>query len=138
MLSFGRTKMIDFMAPNRRVFVKAIILAGLVWAVYANALAGRFVFDDWHVIPQNPSVHLLANVASFFVDVTHFSVLVGNQDYRPVFLTSMAFAWWLGEGSTLPFHLISVTLHMANVLLVFFIARFTLMSGRDMAGRRRT
>ena len=106
------------MAPDRGALAKAIILAGLVWAVYANSLTGPFAFDDWHVIPQNPSVHVLTNVPSFFVDVTQFSVLPENQDYRPVFLASMAFAWWLGEGSTLPFHLISVALHMGNVLAV--------------------
>lgn len=134
MLMFSIKRMNDFTAPDRRVLIKAIILAGLVWAVYANALGGPFDFDDWHVIPDNPSVHVLANVPSFFVDVSQFSVLPGNQDYRPLFLTSMAFAWWLGEGSTLPFHIMSVTLHMANVLLVFLIARFTLVRTRDVRG----
>ena len=48
-------------------------------------------------------------------------MLPGNRDYRPLFLTSMALAWWAGGGETLPFHLVSITLHMGNVILLYLI-----------------
>ncbi len=117
----------------------SFVLAALVWAVYSNALHGPFVFDDFHVIPGNPSVQNIANIPAFFTDVTHFSVLIGNQGYRPVFLTSMAVAWWLGDGETWPFHAISITLHAANAILLFLIARILLQRevGIDADGRAR-
>jgi tetratricopeptide (TPR) repeat protein len=109
--------------------VLALVLVAMVWAVYWNSLDSPFLFDDWHVIPQNPGVRAPDDVPSFFVDVSRFSVLPGNRDYRPVFLTSMALCWWAGGGSTLPFHVVSIALHTAAVLLIFLIVRLTLGSG---------
>lgn len=106
-----------------KTWVHISILVVLVWGVYANSLHNPFNFDDWHVIPQNPAVRGPENIPSFFVDLSTFSLLPGNRDYRPVFLTSMALAWWVGNGATLPFHLMSVTLHMGNVLLLYFLCR---------------
>lgn len=100
-----------------------LALALLVWALYANSLQGPFHFDDWHVIPENPSVRGPEDIPSFFTDVSTFSVVPGTRDYRPLFLSSMALAWWAGGGSVVPFHLISVSLHMFSVLLVFSIFR---------------
>ena len=102
---------------------KPLILVLLVWIVYWNSLHNPFAFDDWHVIPQNPSIRALSNIPSFFTDLSHFSVLVGNRDYRPLFLTSMTLSWWAGGGSVLPFHIVSVSLHAGNAFLLFLICR---------------
>ncbi|HIO21034.1 MAG TPA: tetratricopeptide repeat protein [Nitrospirales bacterium] len=102
---------------------KPLILILLVWIVYWNSLHNPFMFDDRHVIPENPSIRALHNIPSFFTDLSHFSILVGNRDYRPVFLTSMALCWWAGGGTVLPFHIVSIALHAANVLLLFLLCR---------------
>ena len=107
--------------PRRRTLIRGVLLAVLAWVAYGSSLNSPFLFDDWHVIPENPGVRGPANIPSFFVDASKFSVLEGNRDYRPLFLTSMALCWWLGDGATLPFHLVSVTLHMGSVLLLFLI-----------------
>ena len=123
---------------NRKIqsFLKVAFLAALVWMLYWGSLHGPFTFDDWHVIPANPSVRGPSDIPSFFQDPATFSVLVGNRDYRPVFLTSMALCWSAGGGSTFPFHVVSVFLHMSNVLLLFFILRRCFASGRDRPGAR--
>lgn len=113
-------------APLERTWVKLFLLLGAVAIVYANSLHGPFVFDDWHVIPQNPAVHDLDNVPRFFTDPSAFSLLEGNRDYRPVFLTAAALAWSLGDGSTVPFHVLSVAVHAGSALLVFLILRLLL------------
>jgi len=105
------------------MLLRLVLLAALVWGVYWNSLNNPFHFDDFHVIPENPAVRGISDIPSFFLDPTTFSILPGNRDYRPIFLTSMALSWWAGGGSTLPFHLVSVTIHMGNVLLLFFIFR---------------
>jgi tetratricopeptide (TPR) repeat protein len=117
-----------------RSVLLALVLGGLVWGVYANSLHNPFIFDDWHVIPQNPAVRGPGDIPKFFTDLSSFSILPGNRDYRPVFLTSMALAWWMGGGATLPFHIVSVSLHMLNVLLVFLIVRRMMRS--PVAGPR--
>jgi len=114
--------------------LQALTLVVLVWAVYGNGLQGPFTFDDWHVIPQNPAVRGPADIPSFFVDTTAFSILTGNRDYRPLFLSSMALCWWAGGGETLPFHLVCVTIHMGNVLLLFFVLRLLFSRWLDPVG----
>lgn len=108
------------------LILRTAFLVVLVALVYANSLRNPFHFDDWHVIVQNPAVHSLRNTPSFFVDPSNFSLVPANRDYRPVFLTSMALCWGLGDGSTRPFHLLSIALHGLNVLLVFAIMRLLL------------
>lgn len=110
-----------------------ISLAALAVLVYAGSLDGPFVFDDWHVVEDNPAVHGLAHVPRFFTDLTAFSLLPGNRDYRPLFLSAMAFCWWLGGGSTVPFHALSIALHAAVTLLAFIAFRRTFA----LAGRLR-
>jgi len=110
--------------PRKNMLLRLVLLAALVWGVYWNSLNNPFHFDDFHVIPENPAVRGISDIPSFFLDPTTFSILPGNRDYRPIFLTSMALSWWAGGGSTLPFHLVSVTIHMGNVLLLFFIFRW--------------
>jgi tetratricopeptide (TPR) repeat protein len=121
------------MAIKTNTLVKTAILCCLVWLAYANSLHGPFEFDDWHVIPENPSVRGPSDVPRFFTDVSTFSILPGNRDYRPLFLTSMALSWWVGNGSTWPFHVVSITLHMGCVLLVFFVLRRLLATSKASA-----
>ncbi len=115
---------------------RVLALAGLVWLVYWNSLHNPFAFDDFSVIASNPAVRGPADVPSFFRDGSTFSIFKRNWDYRPLFLTSMALCWWIGGGSTLPFHLVSVSLHMANVLLVFLLVRLFLTQSRYGARSR--
>jgi hypothetical protein len=121
------------MAINTNTLIKTAILCCLVWLAYANSLHGPFEFDDWHVIPENPSVRGPSDIPRFFTDVSAFSILPGNRDYRPLFLTSMALSWWVGNGSTWPFHVVSITLHMGCVLLVFFVLRRLLATSKASA-----
>jgi len=123
-----------FLKTGPGTVLQVLVLAALVWAAYGNGLHGPFVFDDWHVIRDNPAVRGPADIPSFFVDTTKFSILKGNRDYRPLFLTSMALCWWAGGGKTLPFHLVSVTIHMVNVLLLFFVLRLMFSRWLDPVG----
>lgn len=117
------------------LFAFAVALA--VWVVYWTSLRGPFAFDDWHVISQNPAIHEIGNIPSFYTDVSTFSILTGNRDYRPLFLTSMALSWWAGSGSTVPFHLVGVSLHMGCSLMLFFILRrFRLLATAEDARQR--
>ncbi len=116
-----------------RLLLSALLLAAVA-AVYSGSLHAPFDFDDWHVIEKNPAVHDPANVPSFFTDLSTFSLLPDNRDYRPVFLTSMALAWWAGGGDPLPFHVTAVALHGAVVLLLLSVFSVLFSSERDPAG----
>jgi tetratricopeptide (TPR) repeat protein len=91
--------------------------------VYLRSINNPFEFDDWHVVPQNPAVHHLENIPAFFTDTEYFSILPANRDYRPIFLTSMAIAWNLGNGAMWPFHAVSITTHALSAVWVLLILR---------------
>ncbi|MCP3903907.1 MAG: tetratricopeptide repeat protein [Planctomycetes bacterium] len=116
----------------------AVALVALVAAVYGNAVGVPFQFDDWHVISDNPALRHLGAIPSYFTDIDAFSILPGNRDYRPVFLVSMAIAWWLGDGAPLPFHLMSIALHAGNVILLLAIVRRILADGDPRRRRAAT
>lgn len=109
---------------KHNIKLRILILTALVCLAYGNSLHNGFHFDDFHVITENPAVRGISGIPSFILDATTFSIVPGNRDHRPIFLTSMALSWWAGRGSTLLFHLVSVTIHISNVLLLFFIFRW--------------
>ncbi len=115
--------------------LRLLLLAALVWLIYSNSLDNDFHFDDFHVITDNPAVRGISDIPSFFLDSTTFSLLPGNRDYRPVFLTSMALSWQAGGGATLPFHLTSVLIHTGNVIVLFLILRLFFFTEKSLANK---
>ena len=106
--------------PSRgAVVATGLALALATGALYTNALEGPFTFDSVHVVRDNPSIRDLGNIPSFFVDKRLFSVMSTVQNYRPIYLTSMALCWWAGDGSPRPFHVVSVLIHALNAVLAF-------------------
>jgi Flp pilus assembly protein TadD len=88
----------------------AALLGGLV---YLNALHNPFVYDDFHMVVDNPSIAHLFD----------FRRILLYQVTRPIVNFSYAIdrAVW-GSGS-FGFHLTNVVLHMANVVLLFLLAQ---------------
>jgi tetratricopeptide (TPR) repeat protein len=116
-------------APNRssddrarRNWLGGLLL--LAFAVYANTLAGGFLFDDHFQIQQNPYLRGFGHLGK--VLTTPVWSFQGSQGlpnfYRPV----MTFGYWVChhafDDSPLGYHLVSVLLHVAVVGLVFALA----------------
>lgn len=96
-------------SSSRRWHASALVLAAL--AAYAGAFAGAFQFDDYNVIVREGAVHSLG---------AWWESMPG---IRPLLKLSYALCWIAGDGSTLPFHAVNVTLHATNVLLAWGILR---------------
>ncbi len=74
-------------------------LAPLVTLAYANVSGDSYMFDDWHVIEQNPAIRGLDDIPSYFVDISTFTLMPGSRDYRPVWLAFMVVCWVVGDGA---------------------------------------
>jgi protein O-mannosyl-transferase len=102
------------------VFLILILLALLP---YVNSLANSFVYDDRQQILENPYVHSFRYVGRIFGStVWSFEGAQGVTNYyRPL----MTFAYLIGYKiwGRIPFgfHLMNVALHIAVVLLLFFV-----------------
>jgi protein O-mannosyl-transferase len=90
-----------------------VLPAAAAGAVYLNALNNPFVWDDFRVVVDNPSIASLGNYhALFFHDVS-----------RP--LTNLSFAVGRAVWGPNPFgfHLVSILFHVLNVWLLFLFVR---------------
>jgi len=90
--------------------VSAILLLAAALVAYANAFGGSFQFDDFNVIVRQGAVHSLG---------AWWESMPG---IRPLLKLSYALSWSAG-GGTLAFHAVNVSLHAANVLLVWALLR---------------
>lgn len=83
---------------HRRVAwsVGAVALAALL--AYATALAGDFVFDDWHSVAGNPAVQDLGMLGRHWTDPAAFTAGSGHM-YRPALLNSLALNWALSPSA---------------------------------------
>ena len=87
-------------------------------AVYLNSLSNGFVFDDYAVIVENKYLKLPGiNVASFF-NHSYFKIAGGEASYRPVATLSYYLIYAIAGLNPFFYHLFSVLLHLANVVLV--------------------
>lgn len=101
-------------APAR---VHLLLLAAGVALAYANAVTGPFQFDDYNVIVNNPAVH---SWPDWWRDL-------GQGGIRPLLKLSYLLNWLTGWGAV-GFHLVNITLHGANTVLVYLL-------GCRLAGR---
>jgi hypothetical protein len=88
-----------------------IWLTLVVLMSYANSLCGDFQFDDYNVIVNAPQVHnWQAWLASF------------DHGIRPLLKFSYTFNWTMSV-APFGFHLVNLLIHLANVFLVYQLAK---------------
>jgi protein O-mannosyl-transferase len=96
-----------------------IVLLGAI--VYANSLAGQFIFDDLESIVWNEHLHQLWP-PSVPLSAPPQSPLAG----RPVASLTFAINYALGNLRPAGYHAFNVAIHLGSALLLFEIARRTL------------
>ena len=102
------------LAPGRPaiVSISAGCAAMLAVAVYVNALQNPFVYDDFRLIVENPSILNLWDLKSVIVrDIT-----------RPLVNISYAVDTMIWGRIPLGYHVTNLVLHAINVMLVFWVA----------------
>jgi len=101
----------------------AALLAALV---YLNALDNPFVYDDFRLIVENPSILNAWDLQSVIVrDIT-----------RPIVSLSYAIDTMLWGQSPVGYHVTNVLLHAVNVVLVFWVALLASEDRKRQAGQR--
>lgn len=96
------------------------VLAGLV---FANSLAGGFVWDDRPLILQSPSVQSFDKVGEFFVgDFFSYSQNpLPYGYYRPLTTLSYVLDWSVWGDDPSGFHATNVMLHVAATILFLLV-----------------
>ncbi|HKA56966.1 MAG TPA: tetratricopeptide repeat protein [Candidatus Binatia bacterium] len=95
--------------------IVALLLAGAIGGVYYNALGNGFVFDDYLVLVNHPTIpRIVANPRLALVPA-----VVG---YRPLRTLSYALDYRLGGMQPWVFHLGNLVYHWITACLVFLVA----------------
>src|SRR5579871_3783873 len=106
--------------PYEGILVGILLLAVIL--CYANMLTNSFVYDDDQQILQNPYIkswHYLPQI--FGSTVWSFVGQAGASNYyRPLMTFSFLVMWTLFGAVPFGFHLLSLALHAAVVLLGFY------------------
>src|SRR6516165_11511908 len=97
------------------------LLALILLATYSNHFQNSFHFDDAHTIVNNAAIRELKNIPIFFKDARSFSSLPSNQSYRPLVSTLLAIDYRLSGLDPFWYHLSSLALFIALILLLAFV-----------------
>ena len=107
------------MTATRWLPVALLVFVCIV--VYLNSLPNGFVFDDYAVIIENKYLKLPGiNFASFF-NHSYFNIAGGEASYRPVATLSYYLIYAIAGLNPFFYHLLSVILHIVNVVLVYLL-----------------
>jgi protein O-mannosyl-transferase len=87
-----------------------LLLAGTVAVLYVNSFRGAFQFDDYNVIAENVGVH---SWGAFLAGLP--------RGIRPLLKFTYTLNW-ISDLGLFGFHLVNVTLHAANAVLLFLLA----------------
>ncbi len=104
---------------NIRIFIIVLIAA---FAIYANAISGKFVFDDNLFIENNEQIKSLSNIPElYFSSVTEGSHVAKDNFYRPNQQALFALIYAAFGLNPIPFHIASVLFHAFNSFLIFLL-----------------
>jgi tetratricopeptide (TPR) repeat protein len=93
-----------------------LLLVAVGAAVYANSLAGVFLFDDDPHIVQNPVIR----------QVWPLSRLIRSWPSRPLLPVSLAMNYALGGLDVTGYHVFNIAVHLAAALTLYGLVRRTL------------
>jgi len=98
----------------------AIVLLGI--GVYANSLDGAFLWDDQHLIVENPLIKNVANALKLFEG----NILAGHGEeshaYRPLQMLTYMADYRLWRLDPRGYHVVSLLWHILAALCVFGLA----------------
>ena len=117
--------------PYEAHLLAVIVLYILGIAIYVNSLSVPFTFDDFPNIRDNPSIRLSTLDASGL----RAAAFEGRSDRRPLAYISFALNY-LADGYRVTwYHVVNILIHIANGVLVYFLALILLERNRIMGGR---
>jgi protein O-mannosyl-transferase len=99
-----------------------LCLALFAFLIYSNTLESPFIFDDSHVIQDNPNIRL-TNLT--FKEITRAG-FDGPSSHRPVVKISFALNYYFHGYKVLGYHLVNMMIHITTGILLYLFAKMTL------------
>jgi tetratricopeptide (TPR) repeat protein len=106
-----------------------LLLAVLIFGVYAASINNEFVWDDIQIIKENPDIRSLSNAGKLLLSEDTFPD-IRSYYYRPVTYLSFMMDYVLWKGSPKGFHVVNIALHLLFSCLLYLFVRDILGSSR--------
>jgi protein O-mannosyl-transferase len=103
-----------------------LLLAALTLLAYSNSFTGGFTLDSKQAILQDQRVHeATGHNLDLIVEHTYWWPYDESGLYRPLTTLSFLFNYAIlgSQADPVPYHILNLLLHLANVLLVYALAR---------------
>jgi len=117
--------------PYEVHLLAVIVLYVLGFAVYLNSLSVPFVFDDYPNIRDNPAIRLTA----IDLEGLRAAAIESHASRRPVANISFALNYLAGGYDVKGYHLVNILIHIANGVLVYFLALMLLRKNQSLTDR---
>jgi len=104
--------------PYEVHLLAVIFLYILGFAIYLNSFPVPFVFDDYPNIRENPAIRL----STINFDDLRAAAFDSHDGRRPLAYASFAFNYLVGSYDVKGYHLVNIFIHIANGVLVYFVA----------------
>jgi protein O-mannosyl-transferase len=102
-----------------------LLLAGLIWGAFGNAVHHDFVWDDYDLIINNEQIRDLSQLENFFGksfwSVTENPEAPSRRFYRPLTMLSYAVDYRLYGLNPQGFHLTNLLLHSLCAVILYFL-----------------
>ena len=114
----GKSKNLKKFFGNYRTY---LLLGFIVFLVYFNSLFNPFIWDDIHLVVQNPYIKNFLNFPHYFTQ----DVFRGGSSnfYRPMQTIFYAIVYHIAGVKPWAFHLLNIILHSINTILVFILVK---------------
>jgi len=106
---------------NKYIYAALIIIVGII--AYFNIYNNQFLWDDEFFIQKNKFIRSFDYLPNIFT--TSSGAGAGKLDdfYRPMQFVVYSVVYSISGLRTWPYHLLNVSLHLTNALLIFFIVK---------------
>jgi hypothetical protein len=101
---------------KKAIWSPFLVLSAVTMAVYWVSLFNGFVWDDEFIIVKNPAIRHITGLPDLLL-----SPDVVKPYYRPLNRATYLFDFWIFGMNPLPFHAISIVIHLLNVFLLYLV-----------------
>ncbi len=109
---------------RKKFLIIFLAMLGLSFALFANGILGKFVYDDPLVLGR-PDLYSVIDIPALFATPYHYKMPQSGL-YRPITIASFALNFILFGDSPVSFHVVNIIIHaIVSFLVFFFIFRMT-------------
>jgi hypothetical protein len=120
-----KMKILEGMSDAHKNVLAVFLIVILATIIYSNSFGCSFHFDDQHSIVENYAIH-------------RFDLKKILSSGRPILNLTLALNYHFGKLDVFGYHLVNLSLHIANGIMIYFILLWTLKlpSFRDRYSQR--